>query len=32
MTTSHPVAGEDVKQCHGEEADAGGDEDDIEHG
>jgi len=32
MAASHPVAGVDVKNGKGEEADAGGYEDDIEHG
>jgi hypothetical protein len=32
MAASHPVAGEDVENGKGEEADAGGDENDIEHG
>jgi hypothetical protein len=32
MAASHPVAGEDVENGKGEEADAGGYKDDIEHG
>jgi hypothetical protein len=32
MAASHSVAGEDVENGNGEKADAGGYEDDVEHG